>query len=156
MGVWTQVVLKYCLVQQNSNESLYRKATLGLVTRGYTYTIIDAETLIEAVRLTGWQLQPIYTSALRALADLKYAVFVAADFLRQLYLEVVMTDAQLIDPRDALVFELLKILTAKRSATIFVRELKKIIQQRFEVIPLQEREVLKAINAWFSSRSFIT
>jgi len=159
-GVWTQVVLQYCLVQQSSNDFLYRKAVLRLATRGYTYTIIDAEILMEAVRLTGWQLQPIYASALKALAsentNLNYAVSIAADFLRQLYLEVAITDAQLIDPRDTLVFELLKVLTARRSMTLFINELKKIIQQRFIIIPLQEREVLRVIDAWFSSQSFIT
>ena len=159
-GVWTQVILKYCLVQQNSNESRYHKAALGLANRGYTYTIIDAETLMEAVRLTGWQAQPIYTSALRALADentvLEYAVFVAADFLRQLYLELIMTGAQLIDPRDALVFELLRVLTAKRSATTFVHELKQAIQQKFEVIPLQERDALTVVDVWVKSQSIIT
>ncbi|MEG4814901.1 PIN domain-containing protein [Microcoleus sp. K5-D4] len=159
-GVWTQVVLRYCLIQQNINESLYRKATLGLANLGYRYTIIDAKTLMEAVRLTEWKLQPIYASALKALADkntpLEYAVSVAADFLRQLYLDVVITHTQLIDPRDALVFEMLKILTEKRSATIFVKELERAIQERFHVIPLQQQEVQRVINAWFNSQSFIT
>ena len=115
---------------------------------------------MEAARLGGWQLQPIYTSALRAIADqntsLDYAVSITADFLRQLYLGAVMTDAQLIDPRDALVFELLKILTAKRSATTFVHKLQQAIAQRFKVLPLQQRKVLRAINAWFTSQSIIT
>jgi len=159
-GVWTQVILNYCLLQHSTNEVLYRKATLELALRGYTYTIIDAGILMEAARLGGWQLQPIYTSALRALADqntsLNYAVSITADFLRQLYLEAVMTDAQLIDPRDALVFELLKILTAKRSAATFVHKLRQAIEQRFEVIPLQRREVLKVITTWFTSQSIIT
>lgn len=160
-GVWTQVVLKYCLVQQSSNESLYRKSVLVLTSRGYTYTIIDAEILMEAVKSTGWQLQPLYTSVLQALANerntnLNYVVFIAADFLRQLYLAVVMTDAQLIDPRDALVFELLTVVTAKRPATNFIRELKKTIRQRFKVIPLQEKEVSRAIDAWFLAQPFMT
>ncbi|XGV94824.1 MAG: hypothetical protein ACAF41_19035 [Leptolyngbya sp. BL-A-14] len=68
-GVWTQVVLKYCLVQQSSNESLYRKSVLVLASRGYTYTIIDAEILMKAIKSTGWQPQPLYTSALKALAN---------------------------------------------------------------------------------------
>jgi hypothetical protein len=114
---------------------------------------------MEAAKLGGWQLQPTYTSVLKALAnentDLNYAVSVAADFLRQLYSEVVMTDAQFIDPRDALVFELLKLLTVKRSATVFVRELKKAIQQKFSVMPLQETEVLRAIDVWVL-QSFMT
>lgn len=159
-GVWTQVVLRYCLIQQNTNESLYHKATLELAIRGYRYTIIDAKTLMEAVRLTKWQLKPIYTLALKSLADtnisLEYAASVAADFLRQLYLDVVITHTQLIDPRDALVFEMLKILTEKRSATIFVQELERAIQERFHVIPLQQQEVKRVINAWFNSQSFIT
>jgi len=159
-GVWTQVVLNYCLLQHSTNEVLYRKATLGLVLRGYTYTIIDAGILMEAARLGGWQLQPIYASALRAIVaqntSLDYAVSVTADFLRQLYLEVVMTDAQLIDPRDALVFELLKILTAKRSAATFVHKLRQAIGQTFEVIPLQQREALRVITTWFTSQSIIT
>jgi tetratricopeptide (TPR) repeat protein len=159
-GVWTQVVLKYCLVQQSSNETLYHKSALVLASRGYTYTIIDAEILMEAIKSTGWQLQPLYTSALKALANeknenLNYVVSIAADFLRQLYLEVVMTDAQLIDPRDVLVFELMKILTTKRSVTVFVRELKKAIRQKFEVIPLQERDLLTAIEAWIKSQPII-
>jgi hypothetical protein len=158
-GVWTQVVLRYCLIQQNINESLYHKAILELASRGYTYTLIDAKTLMEAVRLTEWQLQPIYALALKALADAntrEYAVSVAADFLRQLYLDVIITHTQLIDPRDALVFELLKILTAKRSATTFVHELKRAIQERFKIIPLQEQQVQRAIDAWFDSQLFIT
>lgn len=158
-GVWTQVVLRYCLIQQNINESLYHKAILELASRGYTYTLIDAKTLMEAVRLTEWQLRPIYALALKALADAntrEYAVSVAADFLRQLYLDVIITHTQLIDPRDALVFELLKILTAKRSATTFVHELKRAIQERFKIIPLQEQQVQRAIDAWFDSQLFIT
>ncbi|OUC14796.1 MAG: hypothetical protein B0A82_10750 [Alkalinema sp. CACIAM 70d] len=164
-GVWTQVVLKYCLVQQSSNEFLYRKSALVLASKGYTYTIIDAEILIEAIKSTGWKLQPLYTSALKALANekntnLDYVVSIAADFLRRLYLEIVMTDAQLIDPRDSLVFELMKILTVKHQSmesgsTVFVSKLKKAIQQKFSVMPLQEKEVLRAVDAWVS-QSFMT
>ncbi|MGB8701936.1 MAG: hypothetical protein WCD18_21175 [Thermosynechococcaceae cyanobacterium] len=123
------------------------------------YTVIDAETLIEAVRTNGWKLQPIYTSALRALADedtnLEYAVSISGDFLHQLYLEVVIGDSQIIDPRDALVFELLKILTKKRSTTIFIESLNRDIQRRFELMPLQKRDVLTAISVWVK-QSIIT
>ncbi|MBE9117313.1 hypothetical protein IQ249_15545 [Lusitaniella coriacea LEGE 07157] len=159
-GVWTQVVLKYCFIQQNLNESLYQKTTLELVMRGYTYTIIDADILMEAARLYEWKVNPIYTSALRALANkaiiLQYTVSVVADFLRQLYLEVLITNAQVINPRDALVFELLKILTKECSITAFIKILKQSIRQKFQVIPLQEKEVLAAINVWVESQDVLT
>ncbi|MGB7314218.1 MAG: hypothetical protein WA939_14905, partial [Nodosilinea sp.] len=160
IGVWTQAVLKYCFAQQNRNESLYHKSVLELASRGYTYTFIDAEILLEAVKLAAWQSNPLYTSALKALANekntnLNYVVAIAADFLRQLYLEVVMTEIQLIDPRDALVFELMKIITARYSATDFLRQLKGEIQQRFIVMPLQKKEVLGSIDVWVS-QSYMT
>ncbi len=158
-GVWTQVVLNYCFVQQNSNESLYRQATLGLSILGYTYTVINSDILMEAARLTEWQPKHLYISALRALADentrMSYAVFISVDFLRQLYLEVVMADGQFIDPRDALVSHLLTIITAKRSATKFIHKLRQEIEKKFVLIPLQKRKILEAIDAWFAN-SFIT
>ena len=159
-GVWTQVVLKYCLLQQNSNVSLYSKAILDLVIHGYIYTIIDAPILMEAVRLSQWQPQPIYTSALKALANentnLDYAVHVSTDFLRQLYLEPVTKDNQVIDPRDALIFELLSVQTEKCSKRTFVQELQKAVQQRFKVMPLQQQNVIKVIYAWLTSQIIIT
>jgi tetratricopeptide (TPR) repeat protein len=159
-GVWTQNVLKYCLVQRTSNESLYRKAVLGLASRGYTHTIMDAETLLEAAKIAKFKVQPIYTDALRALASeytfQEYAILVSANFLRQLYLEVVIADCQSIDPYDGLVFELLKVLTAKRSAKNFIDYLKQAIHRTFKVIPLQERQVLLVIHAWEVSQTIIT
>ncbi|MCA6624067.1 MAG: hypothetical protein IM542_16165, partial [Pseudanabaena sp. M165S2SP1A06QC] len=155
-GVWTQVVLKYCLLQQTSNVSLYCKAILDLVIHGYSYTIIDAPILMEAVRLSQWQPRQIYTSALKALAIDNYAVYVSADFLRQLYLESITKDNQFIDPRDALVSELLRVMTERRSKTTFVQELQKAIQQSFKVMPLQYKNVIETINAWFYSQIIIT
>lgn len=160
IGVWTQAVLKYCFVQQNVNEFLYRKSALALASRGYTYTLIDAETLMEAVKLADWQSNPLYASALKALANekntnLNHVVSIAADFLRQLYLETVMTEIQLIDPRDVLVFELMKIITARYSAIDFLRQLIKEIQQRFIILPLQKQKVLELIDAWVS-QSYMT
>jgi tetratricopeptide (TPR) repeat protein len=159
-GVWTQVVLKYCLVCQNSNESLYHQASLKLASHGYGYTVIDSEMLIEAVRMNGWKPQPIYTSALRALADentrLEYTISVSGDFLHKLYLQFVVSDTQFIDPRDTLVFELLTILTEKRSMSVFIESLKRTVRQRFNLIPLQQRDVLEVITAWLRSQSFTT
>lgn len=51
---------------------------------------------------------------------------------------------------------MMKILTAKRSMTVFVRELKKAIRQRFKIIPFQERDILTAIDVWVESQPIIT
>jgi len=160
-GVWTQVILKYCFVQRNSNISLYSKSSLELVIHGYSYTIMDADILMEAAKLSKWQPAPIYKSALRALGDIKntnleYIAFISADFLRHLYLEAILTENTLIDPRDTLVFELLKIITSARSQTSLGRLIKEAIEKRFELIPIQKAKVLLAINSWLSIQSIIT
>ena len=159
-GVWTQAILKYCFTEQNINESLYHKTTLQLAHHGYTYTIIDADTLMEAVRLMNWQLQPVFTSALKALAhqntSFEYLISVATNFLYKLYLEVKITDNQIIDPRDTFVYDVLKILTEKRSIRYFTNHLKHGIRQKFRVIPLQEEKVLQVIDAWIKYQSVIT
>lgn len=158
-GVWTQAILKYCFTEQNINESLYHKTTLQLAHQGYTYTIINADTLMEAVRLN-WKLQPVFTSALKALAhqntSFKYLISVATNFFYKLYLEVKITDNQIIDPCDAFVFNVLKILTEKRSITHFTHHLKNGIRQKFRVIPLQEEKVLQVIDIWIEYQSVIT
>jgi hypothetical protein len=159
-GVWTQGVLKYCLLQQTSNEPLYRKAVLGLVARGYTFTTVDAETLVESLKSTELGVQSVYKLVLRTLANehirQEYAISVVVNFLYQLYLDIAITYSQLIDPRDELVFELLKSMTLKRSATSFIYNLKQAIHKRFQLIPLQKKQVLTTINAWEASQLIIT
>jgi hypothetical protein len=148
-GVWTQVVLNYCLLEKSVNETLYRRATLGLTQRGYSYTMIDAKTLLEAVKLSDWQVRPIYTAALTAIANpdttFESDLSVTVDFLYQLYLEV---NIEIIDPRDAIVHEFLKILPKSYGVRIFVQNLKPLIVDKFRLIPLQATKVIEAIDTW--------
>lgn len=159
-GIWTQVVLKYCFVKQNFNAPRYHKATLTLVALGYTHNYLEAGTLIESLRLAEWEPNLVYTAALKALThenlNLRYSISIAVEFLYQLSLEVIVTDSQWTGPRDAIIFELLKVLTDKRSVNSIIQALKRSIRRRFEIIPLQEREILQAIDAWQASQLIIT
>jgi hypothetical protein len=79
-----------------------------------------------------------------------------SNFLYHFYLEGNIVDDIFIDPRDAFVFEILKILTAKSSARTFVYEFKQVIEKKFKIIPLQSRGILDAIDSWMVSQSIIT
>jgi tetratricopeptide (TPR) repeat protein len=151
-GVWTQVVLNYCLLEKSVNETLYRRATLGLAQRGYSYTKIDAKTLLEAVKLSDWQVRPIYTAALTALANpdtqFESALFVIVDFIYQLYLEV---NIKIIDPRDEIILELLRILSKTYKPIILVKKLKLAINNRFSLMPLEARKITTLVNLWCES-----
>jgi hypothetical protein len=159
-GVWTQVILKYCLTQKSSDESLYHRLTLLLAQSGYTYTIIDDETLMETVRIGNKKISEEFTVALKLLinqnTNQQYLLSLVSNFLYHFYLEGNIVDDIFIDPRDAFVFEILKILTAKSSAITFVYELKQAIERKFNIIPLQRRDVLNAIDSWMVSQSIIT
>jgi hypothetical protein len=148
-GVWTQVVLNYCLLEKSVNETLYRKATLGLAQRGYSYTMIDAKTLLEAVKLSDWQVRPIYTAALTAITNpdttFESALSVTVDFLYQLYLEI---NIEIIDPRDAIVHELLKTMPKSYGVRVFTQNLKPLILDKFRLIPFQAKKVMEAIDSW--------
>ncbi len=148
-GVWTQVVLHYCLIEKSVNETLYRKATLGLAQRGYSYTMIDAKTLLEAVKLSDRQVRPIYTAALIASANpnttFESALSVTVDFLYQLYLEI---NIEIIDPRDVIVHELLKTIPKSYGVRVFTQNLKPLILDKFRLIPFQAKKVIEAIDSW--------
>jgi tetratricopeptide (TPR) repeat protein/nucleoside phosphorylase len=148
-GVWTQVVLHYCLIEKSVNETLYRRATLGLAQRGYSYTMIDAKTLLEAVKLSDRQVRPIYTAALIAIANsnttFESALSVTVDFLYQLYLEI---NIEIIDPRDAIVHELLKTMPKSYGVRVFTQNLKPLILDKFRLIPFQAKKVIEAIDSW--------
>jgi tetratricopeptide (TPR) repeat protein len=153
-GVWTQVVLKYCLTQHRSNPPLYHKAVLELARMGYACISINEESLIMAARLCEWKILPTYSSALRMFAKNTkpdYLAPVAANFLHQLYLEFLPEDVGFLDPRDALVFELLRVLTEKPLVENFTLKLKRAICERFRVNPINMEKVLEVIIAWDSS-----
>ncbi len=158
-GVWTQVVLNYCLLQQNTNEELYRKTTIQLALWGYGYTIVDADTLMEGARLANWELEPSYTSVVKILADKRmspvYATAIAADFLYQLYSEIIIPQL-----RDQLIFRLLNTITTGRSQTQIINQLisqlNLIIQRKPIILPGFQNEILQLIKIWENIQPIIT
>ncbi|MGM3305141.1 PIN domain-containing protein [Anabaena sp. WFMT] len=158
-GVWTQVVLRYCLLDQNTNEVLYNKATLQLAFWGYNYTIIYPETLMEGARLANWEVKPSYTLVVKALADKQtlpeYMAVVAAEFIYKLYIEVIIPER-----RYPLIIHLLNAITTGRSQTqiihLLVQQLNRIIQSKPIILPTFQDEIQQLIEIWQSLPSIIT
>ncbi len=153
--IWTQTILKYCLTQDKINKPLYYQSVFKLISSGYSYTLIDPDILMESVRLHNWQVNTLYGSVINAFTqdDIQHVTYVVASFLRQLYLEVIIVE--LIDPRDMLVLELLKILTVRFPSGIFITELGKSVEGEFRLIPIHKKNVVDIINLWIS-QSVIT
>jgi tetratricopeptide (TPR) repeat protein len=158
-GVWTQVVLNYCLLRQNTNEVLYRKTTIQLALWGYNYTIVDAETLMEGARLANWELKPSYTSVVKVLTYKytlpEYTTAIAAEFFYQLYIEIIIPQI-----RDSLIFHLLNAITDGRSQTKIinqlVNQLNQIIQSKPIILPKFQDEISQLIKIWKDIQPIIT
>ena len=159
-GVWTQTLLNYCFREKSINEPLYQKASVHLAILGYSHTVIEPNTLITAAQLTQWKPDLLYTSLLEKLDkrgdDLVFLVRFSMDFLYQLYLEPIVVESQLIDPRDALVCELLRVFTKRFSNHQFTTILKLALQKKFKFIPIQSQRVSNVIDIWLSQQLILT
>jgi tetratricopeptide (TPR) repeat protein len=154
-GVWTQVILNYCLQMKCIDEEKYRSSTLRLVLLGYDYTLVDANILVEGARQAGWGLQRTYTAVLRVLTDKKTLPnnlpFIAAEFIYKLYNEAMVPYL-----RDNLILKLLTAITTGRSQRQIIKQLIKLIETRFTLMPIAKNEVLQLIEVWWDSQSIIT
>lgn len=136
-----------------SNKSLYRKASLQLAVQGYTHTIIDAEILMEAVRLSNWQITPQLTLALETLVNkhsLEGAISIGVNFLYKLYLdrEIVIYNSQLNNPNDDILLALLKVFESKYPKSNFIQRFVQDIEREFKLVPIQKVRILEVIMAW--------
>jgi tetratricopeptide (TPR) repeat protein len=160
-GVWTQVVLNYCLLERSVNESRYYQTVLGLMSKGYSYTVVDAKTLLEAVKISKLQVQPIYTDALNALMNhnqlidpeqqFTIAMSVIVDFIYQLYSKNIIQTDRVIDPRDALILELLKIFMQSYRPLVFIPIFKRAIDRKFNLMPLEAVKIIKLVEVWYQN-----
>lgn len=155
-GVWTQVVLKYCLQQKSINEEKYRNAILQLIDWGYNYTIVDADILLEGARQAEWNIKTQYLAVLKVLEDQRtsadYVIFVATEFLYKLYNEDIMPLY-----RDYLIFKLLTAITAKRSKSSMLNGLIVRLQNKFSSFYIiNYQEVVNLIKIWKYTQNIVT
>ncbi|MEQ9237772.1 tetratricopeptide repeat protein [Coleofasciculus sp. E2-BRE-01] len=155
-GVWTQVVLKYCLQQKSINEEKYRNAILQLIYWGYNYTIVDADILLEGARQAEWNIKTQYLAVLKVLEDQRtsadYVIFVATDFLDKLYNEDIIPHY-----RDYLILKLLTAITAKRSKSRILKRLKLRLKDRFGLLYISRyQELLQLIQIWQDTQNIVT
>ena len=160
-GVWTQVILNYCLLERSVNESRYYQTVLGLIRKGYSYTVVDAKTLIEAVKVSNLQVQPVYTDTLKVLTNpnqlidpeqqFAIAMSVTVDFIYQLYSANNIQIDRVIDPRDALIVELLKVFVRSYRPLVFIPIFKRAIAQKFNLMPLEAVKIIKLVEVWYQN-----
>jgi tetratricopeptide (TPR) repeat protein len=153
-GVWTQVIINYCLQQKYIDNSTYCNATLQLIYWGYNYTPVNAQVLLAAAKRAEWSLKPDYTVVLKVLENQltpdDYMLYVAAEFIYKLYNEEIFSIH-----RDYLIFELLKAITKYRSSRKIIHKLTRYIQSNSPFLLHITQDILGIIKIWKETQNFM-
>ncbi len=146
-GVWTQIVLMYCLNINLLEKAKYTEGIVKLVCSHYYHTSIDADVLIEAARQSKWEPSQPYLTVLQVLngesSDEVSALIVGTNFLYELWRQPILAHK-----RDYLILKLLDALTAERNRKVILDKLASNVKKRFTLLPLTEREILSLIKIW--------
>lgn len=145
-GVWTQVVLIYCLKNGFLDRNSYNKMIVKLVCSHYYFTSIDLGVLIEAVRQSNWEPSELFKTALRVLSgedcDENSVIDLSVNFLFELWKEPISSAS-----RDYLVLSLLDSVTTGRNQNEVLDRLLFCMRKKFSVLPLVER-VVSLVRLW--------
>ena len=150
-GVWTQVVLEYCVNRNLLDKAEYNKMTIKLVCSHYYHTAFDAGVLIEAAKQADWNPSEPYNLVVQIFGDQRANVLwglnVAVDFLFQLWLEPILPIQ-----RKNLTFSLLDELTSRRETRAVLIALADQIRNRFTVNYLAQQNILSEIKVYAQTR----
>jgi hypothetical protein len=146
-GVWTQALLLYALHINKIDKSTYNNLIIKLAWGNYKHTSIDSSTLIEAARQSNWEPKTPYTGVLKVLngnnSDLIPAVVVGSNFIFELWLNPVISEK-----RGYLLLKLFDQPTYARDRRVTLHKLISHLKNKFALLPLAEREIIKVIEIW--------
>ena len=144
-GVWTQVLLEYCVKQNFLDKTDYDEMTIKLVCSRYYHTQFDADLLIEVAKRSKWKLSEPYNSFVLALGEERMngqsALDVCVDFLFTLWEESIS-----IRQKEFLTLGLLTGLTYGRDADTVLGKLIYLIQNKYTLFLPVENSILRQIR----------
>ena len=144
-GVWTQVLLEYCVNQHLLDEADYDEITIKLVCSRYYHTQFDADLLMEVAKRSNWKLAEPYNSFVLALGrermNLNSALDVSVDFLFKLWEESIS-----FREKEFLTLGLLTGLTYERYAYDVLNQLARQIRKKYRIYTPNQNYILRQIR----------
>jgi len=144
-GVWTQVLLEYCVNQHLLDEADYDEMTIKLVCSRYYHTQFDADLLMEVAKRSNWKLAEPYNSFVLALGrermHLQSALEVSVDFLFKLWEESIS-----FREKEFLTLGLLTGLTYERYAHDVLNQLARQIREKYRIYTPNQNHILRQIR----------
>jgi len=146
-GIWTQILLMYCLNNRIIEKEDYNNGVVKLASSNYYHTSINGDILMEAAKQAG--LRPVYPyeSVILMLSgnhsDELSALHVSIDFLYQLYIKDIPTQK-----RDYLIIKLLGALMSRRNKRLILGKLSYLVKLKFAIMPLAKDDLIRLFKAW--------
>ena len=144
-GVWTQVLLEYCVKKNLLDKVDYDEMTIKLVCSRYYHTQFDADLLMEVAKRSNWKISEPYNSFVLALGEermhLQSALDVSVDFLFTLWDESI-----LFRQKEFLTLGLLTGLTDGRDAHTVLNRLENLIKNKHTLFLPVENSILRQIR----------
>ena len=144
-GVWTQVLLEYCVKQNLLDKADYDEMTIKLVCSRYYHTQFGADLLMEVAKRSNWKISEPYNSFVLALGEERMnghsALDVAVDFLFTLWEESIS-----FRQKEFLTLGLLTGLTYGRNAYQVLNRLEYLIKNKHRLFLPVENSILRQIR----------
>ena len=144
-GVWTQVLLEYCVKQNLLDKADYDEMTIKLVCSRYYHTQFGADLLMEVAKRSNWKISEPYNSFVLALGEermnLQTALDVSVDFLFTLWEESIS-----FRQKEFLTLGLLTGLTYGRNAYQVLNRLEYLIKNKHRLFLPVENSILRQIR----------
>ena len=151
-GFWTQALAILGLHRKLISSEELEKINASLCSLNYRHTTISGQTLFHAAKTAGWTNTDMFTIVLDTLnsptIELRSSMIVIVDFFYRLWKEPVLSDFQ----REALVFAVLDTIAQRKSRIEILKFAAVLIPNRFLLIPIAGKHLLKLLAAWRSLR----
>ena len=146
-GAWTQIILLYLVSNKFIERSKYNEIVINLASLNYHFIFIDASILIEAAKQSNWLNTFPFIKVINLLrgkiSNTNAALSVAFSFIYELW-------KMPISPRQKanLIYNLIDILSFERNRKGILKQIKRLIINKYRLLPLDQNELLRIIQSW--------
>lgn len=148
-SIWTQALLMNALARSYITEDEYSDLVVKLVGLNYFYTSVTGKNLFFALKKSGWKVEDPFVYSLRMLepsfSDSNSSIKVCADFIFEVYIQKIF-----LGDVDNILFSLFNALTKGRPRIEMMAGLKKELERKFFLLPLDISKIDKTIENWMT------
>lgn len=152
-GIWTQALLMDALNKQVISEEQYDEFVIKLVGLNYFYTSVTGLNMFFALKKASWKLEEPFKSFLKIIeppfSDINSALHVSVDFIYYIF-----TKQTILGDTNEVIFSVLDSLTKGRRTGDVIKALRRSLEQKFHLLPLDLERINVLIDVWSQGKVY--